>query len=132
MKTEDVHIYIAGNRLTLDGIDNSHNGMFVLDCGGNWMSAIRTSVRGFAQYIVNELENKLNPKQEIDVLNISYDVSRPSILEQGDGYFGRPKIPYAVMKNREMTENQKRNLSNLINNIGKITLQGGKEIKLIA
>ncbi len=129
---EKIHVYVAGNRLTLDGIDKSHNGMFILDCGGNWMSMIRTSLRDFAKYVVSELENRLNPKQEIDVVNINYEVSRPSILEQGDGYFGRPKIPYAVMKNREMTENQKRNLSKLINNIGTITLEGGKEIKLIA
>ena len=128
---EKIHVYVADKRLTLEK-DKSLRGMFVLDCGGNWISMIRTSIRDFAQYIVNELENNLNPKQKIDVLNISYEVSRPFVREMGDGYWGRPKIFCAKTEYKEMTQNQQGSLSRLINKIGKITLEGGKEIKLIA
>ena len=129
---EELHVYVAGKKLTLDGIDNDYNGMFILDCGGDWISMIRTNVEEFAKYIVRELETYLNPKQKIDVIKVSFDITRPTILFCGDGYFGRPLIPYATMKNRELTKKQKKDLGRLINETGRIKLEEGKEIKLIA
>ncbi|MFH1608009.1 MAG: hypothetical protein ABIA78_02650 [archaeon] len=128
-KQIEVSVYVTGNRITLEGTDTYHKGMFALDCGVGDIHASREDEIGFAKTIVRELSGRIKPKL-VDQVKISFPDSK-NVNYFLDGYFGRPKLLYASERLLQIKGKRKKTLIGALNEIGKITLECGKEVPLI-
>ncbi|MFA5953228.1 MAG: hypothetical protein WC812_01415 [Candidatus Pacearchaeota archaeon] len=124
-KTLEMNVYIAGYRITFDGVAKDYKGMYCSEFDGKYLNMVRCNVEKFPTIALSLLENSVKPNLVNEVI-INFPEGDKNFTLSMDGYFGRPAVLYGSQRLKSVTKKDRKTLTKIINQINSFEVKGKK------